>query len=103
MHKLSFVIDIHAEIGEERHRFLGDWKRYQLAFAQLIELEVQAAMEQGIMVPKDVKDSSKPPSLQARRFKSMYFYGYHYRVKSAEESITKTCDSGVVAVFRRPC
>ena len=33
----------------------------------------------------------------------MYAYGYHYRVKSAEESITKTCDLGVAAVFRRPC
>jgi hypothetical protein len=33
----------------------------------------------------------------------MYAYGYHYHVKSAEESITKTCDSSVAAIFRRLC
>lgn len=51
----------------------------------------------------DVEDSLKPPSLQAQRFRSMYAYGYHYRVKSAEENVNRTCDSGVAAVFRRPC
>jgi hypothetical protein len=33
----------------------------------------------------------------------MYAYGYHFQVKSAEDSITKTCDSGVVAFFHMPC
>ena len=33
----------------------------------------------------------------------MYAYGYHYRVKNVEESIAKTCDSGVTTLFSRPC
>lgn len=72
-------------------------------FAEWIEREIADANERGIMVPEDVDNSSKPPSLQARKFRSMYAYGYHYRVKSAEETITKTCDSGVAAIFRRSC
>ena len=50
----------------------------------------------------DVEDSLKPPSLQAQRFRSMYAYGYHYRVKSAEENVNRTCDSSIAAVFRKP-
>lgn len=33
----------------------------------------------------------------------MYAYGYHFRVRSAEGSFSRTCDSGVAAIFRRPC
>jgi len=33
----------------------------------------------------------------------MYAYGYHYRVKSAEENVNRTCDLGVTASFQRPC
>jgi len=33
----------------------------------------------------------------------MYSYGYHFRVKSAEGNAISTCDSGVAAIFRRPC
>lgn len=73
------------------------------AFAQWFTDEIEARKHEGVVIPDDVEDSSKPPLLQAQRFKSMYSYGYHYRVKSAEESLTKTCDSGVAAVFRRPC
>jgi hypothetical protein len=66
-------------------------------------VEVDARIGEGQEVSDDVEDTSRPPSLQAQRFKSMYAYGYHFRVKSAEEAITKTCDSGVAAFFRRPC
>ena len=66
-------------------------------------MEVDARIGEGQKVSDDVEDTSRPPSLQAQRFKSMYAYGYHFRVKSAEEAITKTCDSGVAAFFRRPC
>ena len=72
-------------------------------FAQWLEADVAQAIDQGIAVPEDVEDSSKPHSLQAQRFRSMYSYGYHFRVKSAEESVNNTCDSGVAAIFRRPC
>ena len=72
-------------------------------FAEWLLLEVEARKNKGSVIPEDVEDSSRLPSLQARRFKSMYSYGYHYHVKNAEENITKTCDSGVAAVFRQPC
>ena len=72
-------------------------------FAEWLRIEVDARKEEGHEISEDVEDTSKPPSLQAQRFKSMYAYGYHYRVRSAEETITKTCDSGVAVFFRRPC
>jgi len=72
-------------------------------FAQWFRTEIETMKQAAISIPEDVEDSSILPSLQAQRFKSMYAYGYHYRVKSAEESITKTYDSGVAAFFRRPC
>jgi hypothetical protein len=72
-------------------------------FAQWFRTEIEARKEDGESIAEDVEYTSNLPSLQAQRFKSMYAYGYHYRVKSAEESITKTCDSGVAAFFRRPC
>jgi hypothetical protein len=73
------------------------------SFADWIRREIEARKQEGSVIPEDVEASSILPSLQAQRFKSMYAYGYHYRVKSAEESITKTCDSGVAAFFCRPC
>jgi hypothetical protein len=73
------------------------------SFVEWLRIEIDARKEEGQDISEDVEDTSRPPSLQAQRFKSMYAYGYHYRVRSAEESITKTCDSGVVAFFRRPC
>jgi hypothetical protein len=73
------------------------------SFAEWLRIEIDARKEEGQDISEDVEDTSRPPSLQAQRFKSMYAYGYHYRVRSAEESITKTCDSGVAAFFRRPC
>ena len=48
-------------------------------------------------------DSSKLPSLEAWKFRSMYAYGYHFHVKSVEEGVRSTCDSRVVAIFRQPC
>jgi len=72
-------------------------------FAQWFRTEIEARKQGGESIAEDVEYTSNLPSLQAQRFKSMYAYGYHYRVKSAEDSITKTCDSGVAAFFRRPC
>ena len=55
------------------------------------------------MVPEDVQDTSKLSSVQAKSYRSMYAYGYHFRVKKAEQSTNSNCDSGVAAVFRQPC
>ena len=68
-------------------------------FAQWLQSQIATDRENGIVVPDDVEDSSKPHSLQAQRYRSMYAYGYHYRVKSAEENVNRTCDSGIAAVF----
>jgi len=64
---------------------------------------VEKAVEEGRNISKEVRDSSKLPSLQARSFKSMYAYGFHFRVKSAERSTKSTFDSGVAVDFRQPC
>ena len=73
------------------------------SFPEWLRMEIAARKDEGEEISDDVEDTSSLPSLQATRYKSMYAYGYHYRVKSAEETITKTCDSGVAAFFRRPC
>jgi hypothetical protein len=73
------------------------------AFSAWLEADVKATIDEGMVVPEDVEDSSKPPNLQAQRYGSIYSYGYHFRVKSAEDSAHNTCDSGVAAIFRRPC
>ena len=72
-------------------------------FSKWLEEDVQKAIEERQLVPNNVEDSSKLPSIQAKRYRSMYAYGFHFRVRSAEQSITSTCDSGVAVVFRQPC
>ena len=73
------------------------------AFSAWLEADVKAAIDQGMVVPEDVEGSSKPPNLQAQRYRSMYSYGYHFRVKSAEDNANNTCGSRVAATFWRPC
>ena len=68
-------------------------------FSRWFEEDVANSIEEGVVVSEDVEDSSKLPSLRAKKFKSMYAYGYHFRVKAAERSHIRTCDSGVAAVF----
>jgi hypothetical protein len=72
-------------------------------FPKWLSIDIEERKQHGIAISDDVDDTSRPLSLQAMRFKSMYAYGYHFWVKSEEESITKTCDSGIAAFFRRPC
>jgi hypothetical protein len=62
----------------------------------------RTCLENNVEVPQNVIDSSKPPSLVAQKFRAITAYGNHYRVKTAELSLT-TCDSGVAAIFKRPC
>jgi len=48
------------------------------SFAKWFQEDVKKAIEEGLLVSQEVKDSSELPSLQARRYKSMYAYGYHF-------------------------
>ena len=70
-------------------------------FADWLAAEVKTCSDNGIVVPQNVIDSSKPPSLVAQKFRALNAYGNHYRVRTAELSL-RTCDSGVAALFRRP-
>lgn len=70
-------------------------------FADWLAAEVHTCQQNGIGVPQSVVDSSKRPSLMAKKFRALNAYGNHYRVRTAELSL-RTCDSGVAAVFRRP-
>ena len=56
----------------------------------------------GEHVEETVKALSEFPSTVARKYKSAYAFGYHYRVQSAEIPL-KTCDSGLAATFVREC
>lgn len=51
---------------------------------------------------EDVIRLSSPPSQRASRYRSMWAFGNHLRVRSAETEL-RTCDSGVAATFLRPC
>jgi hypothetical protein len=53
-------------------------------------------------VPEDVRALILPPSDVAKSYRSMYAYGNHLRVRSAETQLT-TADSGVAATFRQLC
>ena len=70
-------------------------------FSKWLQDEVKRCQENHVEMPQNIIDSSKPPSLVARKFRAMNAYGIHYRVKTAELSLT-TCDSGIAAKFRRP-
>jgi len=72
-------------------------------FATWFPFEVRGELQQGIAVPEDVQDSCTIPSAKVKTFKSMYAYGYHFRVKSAERSAKSTFDSGVATIFCQPC
>jgi len=52
-------------------------------------------------VEADVSCLSQLPSQWATKYRSMWAFGNHLRVASAEQHL-KTCDSGVAAIFRRP-
>ena len=53
-------------------------------------------------VSQDVKALMLPPSDVAKSYRSMYAFGNHIRVRSAEAQLT-TANSGVAATFRQLC
>jgi hypothetical protein len=64
---------------------------------------VLRAIEEGTEeVKEDVRALMLPPSDQAKSYQSMYAFGNHVRVRSAQAQLT-TMDSGVAATFRQLC
>ena len=67
-------------------------------FSEWLPIEVDRLIAEGREIPEMVRESSRPPSLEATVFRSMKAYGMHLRVRSAEEH-KLTCDSAVAATF----
>jgi hypothetical protein len=64
---------------------------------------VVRAIEEGTEeVQEDVRALMLPPSDAAKSYRSMYAFGNHIRVRSAQAQLT-TMDSGVAATFRQLC
>ena len=59
-------------------------------------------VDDGLDVHPEVDALSGLPARMATRYRSMYGYGYHYRVRSSESGL-KTSDSGIAATFLREC
>jgi hypothetical protein len=67
-------------------------------FPAVVERDLAASSH----VEEDVKNLTLPPSCEAKSYRSMYAYGNHIRVRSAEGELT-TSDSGVAATFSQAC
>lgn len=70
-------------------------------FPKWLRLEVDRLIAEGREIPEMVRESSRPPSLEATAFRSMKAHKMHLRVRSAEEH-KLTCDSTVAATFLQP-
>jgi hypothetical protein len=70
-------------------------------FSEWFRSEVESEELGDNDVHDDVKALLQLPRNTATKYRSMYGYGYHCRIKSAKQHM-KTADSGVVATFRRP-
>jgi hypothetical protein len=71
-------------------------------FHSWFKSEVSRAKAAGEEIDEDVLVLSLPPSSQATSYRSMYAFGNHIRVRSAEGTLT-TCDCGVAATFSQNC
>lgn len=71
-------------------------------FSKWFKSEISRAKEAGEAIDEDVLVLSLPPSSQATSYRSMYAFGNHIRVHSAEGNLT-TVDSGVAATFSQHC
>jgi hypothetical protein len=72
---------------------------FHIWFPKAVVRAIEGGTEE---VPEDVKALMLPPSDQAKSYRSMYAFGNHIRVRSAEAQWT-TMDSGVAATFRQLC
>ena len=71
-------------------------------FAEWVFEEVRRQEQCGVEVDADVVSMSRGPLELAAAYRSMYAFGNHFRVISAEQSL-QTADSGVAATFRQMC
>jgi len=101
-----------ARREEERHRYRRKKRKARVVYpvemsnkdfhVWLPKAVIQAIEERNEEVPPDVKALMLPPSDMAKSYRSMYAFGNHIRVRSAEAQLT-TVDSGVAATFRQLC
>ena len=87
--------------GARGPNFPAELAEYPL-FADWLRDTVREATERGDAVDSSLEALSKFPSRKAKKYRSLYAYGYHLRVRSVESNM-KTCDSGIAATFLRPC
>jgi hypothetical protein len=74
----------------------------QEPFTRWFPTAVQEDIRSGVGVIEDVKALINPPSREGRSYRSMYVYGNHIWVRSAEVNLN-TYDSSVVATFSQSC
>ncbi|KAG0572319.1 hypothetical protein KC19_VG084600 [Ceratodon purpureus] len=110
----------YAEVTQERANARQQWRSRHYAragarapnfpphlseiqpFPEWLRDTVQAQILTDMYVDEMVEAISKFPLLVAKKYCSLYSYGYHLRVQSAEEHL-KTCDSGIAGTFIRAC
>ena len=71
-------------------------------FPKWFKSEISRVKEAGEAIGEDVLVLFLPPSSQATSYRSMYAFGNHIHVHSAEGTLT-TVDSGVAATFSQHC
>ena len=71
-------------------------------FEMWLRLAVQNAHAIGEEVDNEIIDICMPPTLMAMSYRSIYAYGNHFRVRSAEMNLS-TRDCGVAATFDQEC
>ena len=67
-----------------------------------LPIAVRRAKENNEEVELDIIDMCMLPTFTATSYRSMYAYGNHFRVRSAETNLS-TIDCGVVATFNQEC
>ena len=95
-----------------RHGNCGRGRRSRFVYPRQLQVlptfsvwvleEVHQEQQLGMDVPTEVVDMARGPLPSAASYKSMFAFGNHYRVMSAERAL-KTADSGVAATFRQVC
>jgi hypothetical protein len=70
------------------------------SFIEWFESKVQLELREED-VHGDLQALATMPQYVATKYRSLYVYGYHFKVRSTEEHL-KCTDSSVVATFRRP-
>jgi hypothetical protein len=71
-------------------------------YEKWILFAISDAINDGEKIDEEIIQLSIPPTLKATAYRSMFAYGNHIRVRSAETHLV-TMDSGVAAVFGTTC